>query len=84
MTTTGKHQRAVLDEIRRVGGKVDGLRHGGRGSHLIVYWSLDGEKFFETISGSPSDPYATNNAVAKIRRHARRVRRSLNVLRLSA
>ena len=78
-----KHQRAVVDEIKRVGGVVTGTRWRGRGSHLIVYWELGAEKFFETISGSPSDPYATNNAMGQIRRRARQAR-SPHVLRLSA
>lgn len=65
-----KHRQAILDEIRRVGGTIDKKRNGGSG-HLIVYWSLGGKKFWETISSSPSNLGATNSGVAAIRRRAR-------------
>ena len=79
-----KHCQAILDEIRRVGGSIDRQRWGGRGGHLIVYWSLGRKKFWETISQSPSDPYATNNGINNVRRRARQARSKPDVFRLSA
>lgn len=65
---------AVVTEIERIGGRID-KRRFGNGSHRVVYWSLDGRRFHNTIQAYTGNWRSRHNAIADIRAKARGVKK---------
>lgn len=57
---------AVISEIERVGGTIDEERMGN-GSHRVIYWTLDGQKFRNTVQAYSGNWRTLRNAKADIR-----------------
>lgn len=63
-----KDIRKLLDAIRAVGGEVE--PHRGKDGHFKVY--LDGQ-YIGGIAGTPGDPRARQNDIARLRRGGLRI-----------
>ena len=63
---------AIVEEIGRVGGTIDGERPA-KGGHRLVYWTTPaGAKIASTVQAYSGNWRSIKNARAHVRTHARR------------
>lgn len=65
---------AVISEIERSGGTIEDERQGN-GSHRLIYWSLDGQKFRNTVQSYTGNWRTRYNAIADVRAKIRGTRK---------
>lgn len=57
---------AVIQEIERLGGTVEDERPAS-GSHRMIYWSLDGKSYLNTVPAYSGNWRSRRTAVADVR-----------------